>query len=87
MRGQVTTSQGERYDVSMAAALEIRQERGNFREGFAEARTARARTVAENITLAERDRTLYELVEQMMNDLDVELDRQIRGNLQIFIVA
>jgi hypothetical protein len=87
VRGQVTTAQSERYDISMAAALELRMERGNFREGFAEARSQRTRTVAENITLAERDRTLYELIEAMMIDLDAELDRQIRGNLQRFLVG
>ena len=87
LRGQVTTSQSERYECAIAAALEIRSQRGDFREGFAEARASRARTVAEDITLADRDRALYELVEQTMIDFDAELERQIRSAMPLLLLG
>ena len=87
LRGQVTTNPSERYECSLAAALEMRSQRGNFREGFAEARATRARTVTDDITLAERDRALYELVEQTMIDFDAEIERQIRSAMPLFLLG
>ena len=86
VRGALTTDQAERYDLSLAAAIEIRQIRGNFVDSNVEARTSRFRTVKEGITLAERDRSVYELIEQGMNDIDAELDRQLRTHLPRFVV-
>ena len=86
VRGALTTDQAERYDLSLSAAIEIRQTRAGFVDSNIEARTTRFRTVKEGITLAERDRSVYELIEQGMNDIDAELDRQLRSHLARFVV-
>jgi hypothetical protein len=86
LKGAFTTDQTNRYDASFAARLEIRAERGNFGAGTASAQAKRSRTIPEGITLAARDRVWFELVEATMNDLNAELDRQIRANLPKFLV-
>ncbi len=86
VRGALTTDQAERYDLSLAASIEIRQTRANFVDANVEARTTRFRTVKEGITLEERDRSIYELIEQGMNDIDAELERQLRTHLARFVV-
>ena len=65
--------------------MELRQLRGNFRDGYATAAATRSRSVAENISLNDRERVWYEMVEQMMNDVNAELDRQIRQNMPRFL--
>lgn len=86
VRGALTTDQAQRYDLVLAAAVEMRQARGGLVEATAEARTSRFRTVAEGISLAARERVWYELLEQGMNDLDAELDRRVRTHFAMFIV-
>lgn len=86
LRGAVTTDQAQRYDLALAAAVELRQLRGGLVEASAEARTTRFRTVAEGISLAARERAWYELLEQAMNDLDAELERRIRVHFAMFLV-
>jgi hypothetical protein len=85
VRGAFTTDQTNRYDGSLAVRLEIRAERGNLREGEASAWATRSRTVAESITVNQREKAWFDLVEAMMNDVNAELDRQIRANLGQFL--
>jgi hypothetical protein len=85
VRATFTNEQAQRYDGRLEAAVEVRQTRGNFRDGYAAATAARSRTVAENISLNDRERVWYEMVEQMMGDINAELDRQIRANMQPFL--
>jgi len=85
VRATFTNEQAQRYDGRIEAAIEVRQIRGNFRDGFATAAATRSRSVAENITLNERERVWYEMVEQMMQDVNAELDRQVRANMQRFM--
>ncbi|MBI3451845.1 MAG: hypothetical protein HY057_03255 [Rhodospirillales bacterium] len=85
VRGAFTTDQTQRYDISLAVGLEIRAERGNFRDGFASATATRFRTVPEGITINEREKIWFEMVEAAMNDVNAELERQIRANLPRFL--
>lgn len=85
VRGAFTTDQTQRYDLTLSAAIEIREERGDYRSGYATASTSRSRTVAEDITVNDRERIWFEMLEQAMNDLNAELERQIRGNLTRFV--
>jgi hypothetical protein len=85
VRATFTNEQAQRYDGRIEAAVEVRQIRGNFRDGFATAAATRTRSVAENISLNDRERVWYEMVEQMMQDVNAELDRQIRANMQRFM--
>lgn len=85
VRGTFTNEQAQRYDGRMEAALEIRQLRGNFRVGDATAAAVRSRSVPENISLNDRESVWYEMVKQMMEDLNAELERQVRTNLPRFL--
>jgi hypothetical protein len=85
MRGAFTTDQTNRYDGTLACAVEVREERANYRAGMATAWATRSRTVPEGITLNDRERVYFELVESLMNDINAELDRQIKANLGQFI--
>ena len=85
VRATFTNEQAQRYDGRMAATIEIRQVRGNFRVGDATASATRSRSVAENISLNDRERVWYEMVQQMMADINAELERQVRANLPRFL--
>jgi hypothetical protein len=85
VRATFTNEQAQRYDGRIEVGVELRQLRGNFRDGYATAAATRTRSVAENITLNDREHVWYEMVEQMMNDINAELDRQIRQNMQRFL--
>ena len=85
VKGAFTTDQTDRYDASFQARLLIRSERGGLREGEASAWATRSRTVPEGITVNAREQVWFELVEATMNDLNAELDRQIRANLGQFL--
>jgi hypothetical protein len=84
--GAFTKDQSQRYDLSMSAAIEIREDRGNFRSGYATASTSRSRTVREDITINDREKLWFEMLEQAMNELNTELERQIKGNMARFLV-
>lgn len=86
VRGAFTTDQTHRYELTLAAALEIREERGNFRNAFASAKAMRSRTTAEGITLNEREKAWHELLEMTMADLNTSLERQIREDLARYLV-
>ena len=85
VRATFTNFQAQRYDGRMQATIEIRQLRGNFRVGDAAASATRSRSVAENISLNDRERVWYEMMEQMMADINGELERQVRANLPRFL--
>jgi hypothetical protein len=84
--GAFTKDQSQRYDLSMSAAIEIREDRGNFRSGYATASTSRSRTVREDITINDREKLWFEMLEQAMNELNAELERQIKSNMARFLV-
>jgi hypothetical protein len=86
IRGAFTTDQAQRYDGSLSVLLEIREQRGNFRAGTASAWASRSRTVPEGITINDREKVWFELLEATMNELNAEMDRQIRANLAQFLV-
>jgi hypothetical protein len=86
VRGAFTTDQTQRYDLTLKAAIEIREDRGNFQTGFATASTSRSRSVAEDISVNDREKVWFEMLEQAMNELNAELERQIRANMARFAV-
>ncbi len=85
VRGAFTTDQSQRYDLSLAASLEILDDRTNIRQAYASAASTRFRTVPEGISLNEREKVWFDLVEASMNDINAELDRQIRANMARFM--
>lgn len=85
VRGAFTTDQAERYDLSLACSLEILDDRTNIRQAFASAASTRFRTVPEGISVNEREKVWFDLVEASMNDINAEMERQIRANMVRFL--
>lgn len=83
VRGALTTDQSERYDLTLAVRLELYEAR--TRVGIATASVSRSRTVAEDITLNDRDKVLFEMVENAMLDLDKEMETSIRQFLGAYV--
>ncbi len=83
LKGIFTKDQSERYDGTLAVELAIFGPSGS-REGTATATATRSRTVPENVTLNERERIWFQMVESMMSDLNRELEKAIGQSLRPF---
>ena len=83
-RGMFTVDQSEQYDAKMSVKIEIFDDAGSAK-GFAYARAHGSRTVAENFTLGQRRKVWIIMMEKIMNNLDEELDRNVRGYLGQYI--
>ena len=79
-----TKKQSVRYKVSVEAFLEIVDERG-FRKGFSSARVRVTRTMAEDATLNQRDKVLFEITEAVIRDFNAEMEKNIRQYLGGFL--
>jgi hypothetical protein len=78
--GAFTTDQAERYDAVIEASLEILGP-GGIRKAFASARVIRSRTVPEGISLNDREKMWFSLIESLMKDFNTEMENNIRQNL------
>ncbi|MDO8607806.1 MAG: hypothetical protein Q7R40_14810 [Phaeospirillum sp.] len=78
--GAFKKEQEMRYDAALDVAVQILDPRHMV---IAEtvARATRSRTVAEGITLNERDRLLYDISEGLAKDIDEQLSQLIRNYL------
>jgi len=76
IRGAFTTDQSERYDGELELRLEIFAPNGT-RRAMVSSRATRTRTVAEDVTLSEREDIWFRITEAMMNDLNRALEHQI----------
>lgn len=79
-----TSNPSEEYEAKMSVKLEIFDEFGNAK-GFAYARAQGSRTVADNLTLGQRRQIWINMMEKIMNNLDGELDRNVRSYLTAYI--
>ncbi|NQV45132.1 MAG: hypothetical protein HQ501_09530 [Rhodospirillales bacterium] len=79
-----TNEQEMRYQAVAEATIEIRGAAGNFL-GNATARATRTITIPENATLNERDRALFDLVDQLMQNFNTEMDESIRKHLSQWV--
>jgi hypothetical protein len=84
VRGAFTTDQAQRYDATVEMSVDIMGERG-FAERSVTAKAARSRSVPENITPNDRELVWYQLTKELMADLDIELERQIRSNFGFLV--
>ena len=82
--GLITTDQSERYEVHIVIEMQILD--GIQVQGSAGAEARRSVTVAEDVTLKERERVWYKLTEDVMSDLDVQLEETIRSAFFPYIV-
>ena len=80
IQGAFTTDQAARYDATIEMRIEIINSLGET-VGTANAVAKRSQTVPEGITLIERDQIWFELTEQVMRELDVELTTTIKRYL------
>ena len=83
VRGAFTIDQSERYDAVLSVQLSIE------REGVTRAVTAanvnHARTVAENITLNQRDAVWFAMTETLLSELNAQLENDIPVYLSDFL--
>jgi hypothetical protein len=80
LTGAFKKEQESRYDGSLAVALQILDERGMV-QGETVAQATRSRTVAEGITLNQRDRVLYDISESLAKDIDAQMVQLIQNYL------
>ena len=77
IRGAFTIDQSERYDAVLAVKIQIIRENGSDAV-MVFSRVERLRTVAEDISPYAREKLWFAMTEAMMNDLNADLERQIR---------
>ncbi len=78
IKGSFTVDQSERYDGELAVNIRIFANNGR-QEAMISAGAERRRTVPEDITIDGRQRAWFEMTEAMMNNLNGQLERQIRS--------
>jgi hypothetical protein len=86
IRGAFTNQQAERYDGVIEVEIEIRNERG-YRDGVAAARWDVSQSVAEDVSLAERERVWFRMTEELGRGLNKELESRIQASLTGFLTT
>ncbi len=84
VRGVFTKDQTERYDGLIEITIRILDDDGREKASVM-ARAERSRTVAEDVSLIDREKAWFEMTEAMMNDLNASLQRQINKHLGAFV--
>lgn len=84
IRGVFTKDQAERYEGQMEITIRILDDSGSEKASVL-ARASRSRTVAEDVSLIDREKVWFELTEAMMNDINTTLQKQINTNLGKFL--
>lgn len=84
-KGMFTVDQSEQYDANMSVKIEIFDDQGNLK-CFAYARTKGSRTIGENLTLGQRRKVWIVMMEKIMNNLDAELDFNVKKYLQNYVM-
>jgi hypothetical protein len=82
VRGAFTTDQTERYIGELQLSISIAENRG---QALARAGSTRTRTIAEDATLAEREKLWFDMVEKLTRGMDAEMDKQIPQHLAIYL--
>jgi hypothetical protein len=80
LAGAFKKEQEIRYDAALSVAVQILDARGMV-QGETVAQATRSRTVAEGITLNERDRVLYDISESLVKDIDQQMAQLIQSYL------
>jgi hypothetical protein len=82
--GAFFIEQSERYDAAVEADILILDGNGK-QKAFATARASRSTTVAENVSLGERQRIQFKLIEALMKDFNIEMEKNVRRYLANWI--
>lgn len=80
VRALLTTDQSERYDGVMEIAIAILDGSGR-QSGAVVSRAQRSKSVPEDISVYDREKTWFDMVEAMMNDINGSLETQIKTHL------
>lgn len=80
IKGWFTKDQSQKYEGKFQVDIVVEGTSRGF-TGSVSASVARSTTVAEDVTLAQRETTMNDLVRGLASDLDVELDKSIRANM------
>lgn len=83
--GLFTLDQSEQYDAILEAKLEIFSD-NDLRRGFAEARATRSMTVREDSSINRRNQEWFNLTEKLVQDINVELEKNILKYLSQWII-
>lgn len=86
VRGYFTNDQTMRYDGRIEVEISAEVSGAATHRGSTKAFVTRSVTTAENITPANRDATLQELVSRMMDELNARLDGGIRKDLSFAVL-
>ncbi len=84
LTGAFTTDQAQRYDANLEVNVDILDDRG-FALRSVSAKTSRSQSVAEGITPNQREQIWYDMTKALMNDLDQELEKQMRANFGTYL--
>ena len=76
VKGIFTIDQSEQYDGTLSVRVEIIGPDGQ-QLAYVASQATKSRSVPENITLADREKTWFRMTESMMNELNLSLERQI----------
>jgi hypothetical protein len=79
VRGWFTKDQSEQYEGRLT--VEIQVSKPNGFSGTVTASTSRSTSVAEDVSLAEREQAMLALVQGLIADLDSQLDPEIKATL------
>jgi len=77
LTGMFKEEQAERYDGKLDVEVQILDAR-HMQQANVTARATRVRSLAEGVTVNERDKALHEITELMITDIDSQLDGLIR---------
>lgn len=86
IKGVFTVDQSYRYDASLEIRLDAENTSG-LRRGTITAQARRSQTVAEDMTLNERERLWFEMTELLMRDIGAEIEKNIDKYLAAFRIA
>lgn len=84
IKGSFTEDQVARFTVDVGMTVELRDARG-FRIATATSSAKRSNTIGEKATLNDRDKLLYDLVKATMQDVDRELESNIRQYMPLYV--
>jgi hypothetical protein len=85
LTGSFKKEQETRYDANLNVAVQILDAR-QMVIGETIASTTRSKTVAEGLTLNERDRILYDISESLAKDIDEQMSQLIRNYLGRWVI-
>jgi len=84
VQGWFTTDQSERYDMTIQVTINIVDSTGLVVR-TATVRASRSQSVAENISLDQRDQTWYDMTKDIMAAFDRQMESEIRNHFTGFV--